>query len=236
MTTSKRRVGGALSLAVVAIAIGACGGSTPSATLSVGSASPVTTPAVSVAPEASPSARAAATPGGGGATTGRIEVPAHGFALTLPAGWTRLDIAAGDLQALIAASNIDPALAEQYAAQIQALSAAGLGFFALGPDPTAGTQVMVLATPGGGMSLDLLEQLNTTALEGLAEGDLFKERVTLPAGDALHYRYGIGAEGTGNATLDQYFVLAGDKQFVITATNAIEADATAIANSVEVLD
>jgi len=236
MATSKRRLGGAFAVALLAIAIGACGGSTPSATLTVGSPSPVTTPAVSVAPEASPSAGAAATPGGGGATTGRIEVPVHGFALTLPAGWTRLDIAAGDLQALIEASNIDPALAERYAAQIQALSAAGLGFFALGPDPTAGTQVMVLATPGGGMSLDLLEQVNTAALEGLAEGDLVKERVTLPAGDALHYRYGIGVEGTGNATLDQYFVLAGDKQFVITATNATEADAKAIANSIEVLD
>jgi hypothetical protein len=87
-----------------------------------------------------------------------------------------------------------------------------------------------------GLSLDLLDQINQSQLENLAEGDVVSERVKLPAGDAIHYRYSIGVEGTGGATLDQYFVLAGANQLVVTATNASEADAQAIANSIEVVD
>ena len=53
----------------------------------------------------------------------------------------------------------------------------------------------------------------------------------------IHYRYEIPGQGaTGNDSVDQYLVLAGDNQLVVTATNATEADATAIANSVEALD
>lgn len=235
MTIHTRRLGGALSITLLAVSLAACGGSTPST--AVAPATGVVTPApASVAPAASPSAGTVATPASSLATTGRIVVADKGFAVTLPDGWTRVDITPEALEAAMAASELDPALAAQYEAQIKSLLGTGLSIFAFGPDPDAGTQVTVLALPGMGLSLDLLDQINKSQLESLAEGDIVSERVTLPAGDAIHYRYSLGVEGTGGATLDQYFVLAGANQLVVTATNASEADAAAIANSIEVVD
>ena len=138
---------------------------------------------------------------------------------------------------LQAAGNVDPAFAEQYAAQIQAMAAAGLSVFALGPDPNSGTTLNVLALPSMGMSLDLLEQVNTAQIEALAGDDVKAERVTLPAGEALHYRYELSMQGApAGSSVDQYLVLAGDNQLVVSVSNATEADAQAIANSLEVLD
>ena len=238
MTFQTRRLGGALSITLLAIALAACGGSTPSA--SVGPDSQVTPAPASVepagSPDASPSTAAGATPGSDLATTGRIEVADKGFALTLPDGWTRVDVTPEALEAAMAASELDPALAEQYSAQIKALLGTGLSIFAFGPDPTAGTQVTVLALPSMGLSLDLLDQINTAQLEQLAAGDIETERITLPAGDAIHYHYELGTDAAAGATLDQYFILAGTNQLVVTATNASPEDAAAIANSVENLN
>lgn len=238
MTFQTRRLGGALSSTLLAIALAACGGSTPSAT--VAPDSEVTPAPASVepvgSPGASPSAAAAATPGSSLATTGRIEVADKGFALTLPDGWTRVDVTPEALEAAMEASDLDPALAAQYSAQIKALLGTGLSVFAFGPDPTAGTQVTVLALPSMGLSLDLLDQINTAQLEQLAAGDIETERITLPAGEAIHYRYALGTEAAAGATLDQYFIIAGPNQLVVTATNASPEDAAAIANSVETLD
>ena len=238
MTNQTRRLGGALSITLLSIALAACGGATPSA--SVAPTTAVTLPPASAAPSASPSASpspaAAATPASSLATTGRIVVADKGFAITLPDGWTRVDVTPEALEAAMEASDLDPALAAQYEAQIKALIGTGLSIFAFGPDPSRGTQVTVLALPGMGLSLDLLDQINQSQLENLAEGDIVSERATLPAGDAIHYRYSVGVEGAAGATLDQYFVLVGSNQLVVTATNATEADATAIANSIEVVD
>ena len=234
MTFQIRRLGGALSSTLLAIALAACGGSTPSSTAAP---DPEVTPApASVEPVGSPSAAAAATPGSSLATTGRIEVADKGFALTLPDGWTRVDVTPEALEAAMEASDLDPALAAQYSAQIKALLGTGLSVFAFGPDPTAGTQVTVLALPSMGLSLDLLDQINTAQLEQLAAGDIETERITLPAGEAIHYRYALGTEAAAGATLDQYFIIAGPNQLVVTATNASPEDAAAIANSVETLD
>lgn len=236
-----RRLGRALSITLLALALAACGGSTPSApSASVGPVTGVTPAPASAepagSPDASPSAAGAATPGTSLATTGRIEVADKGFALTLPDGWTRVDVTPEALEAAMAASELEPELAAQYSAQIKALLGTGLSIFAFGPDPAVGTQVTVLALPGMGLSLDLLDQINQSQLQQLAEGDIVSERVTLPAGDAIHYRYTLGTEGATGATLDQYFILAGANQLVVTATNATAQDAAAIANSVEVLD
>src|SRR5688500_139819 len=127
MTFQTRRLGGVLSITLLAIALAACGGSTPSA--SVGADSRVTPVPASVepagSPDASPSTAAAAAPGSDLATTGRIEVADKGFALTLPDGWTRVDVTPEALEAAMAASELDPALAEQYSAQIKALLGTG---------------------------------------------------------------------------------------------------------------
>ena len=237
MTISLRRLGGALTIALLSITVAACGGSTPSAA----TAAPASQPPASVVPEASPTdspTASAAGPGASLATTGRIEVADKGFAVTLPDGWTRINLGEGDLKAMLEASgNLDPAFAEQYAAQIQAMAASGLAVFALGPDPAGGTSLNVLAIPGMGMSLDLLEQINTAQIEALAGTGVEAERVTLPAGEALHYRYELSAGGAPAGTsVDQYLVLTGDNQLVVSVTNATESEAKAIAESIEALD
>lgn len=238
MTMPVRRLGGAILISVLAIALAACGGATPSVTVTADSTTLVTPPPASVAPATPSPAASAGVPGASLATTGRIEVADKGFALTLPDGWTRINLAEGDLEAMLeAAGNMDPAFAEQYAAQIKAMAATGLSIFALGPDPSSGTTLNVLALPGMGMSLDLLEQINTAQIEALAGNDVTAERVTLPAGDALHYRYELATQGAPAGTsVDQYLVLAGENQLVISVSNASEADAKAIADSVETLD
>jgi hypothetical protein len=236
MTDHTLRLRGALSITLLSIALAACGSSTPSApTVSLGPVTVATPAPASVQPEASPPVGGAATPAASLATTGRIVVADKGFAVTLPDGWTRVDVTPEGLQAAMEASELDPALAAQYEAQIKSLLGTGLSIFAFGPDPSKGTQVTVLALPAMGLSLDLLDQINTSQLENLAEGDIVSERITLPAGDAIHYRYTLGVEGAGGATLDQYFILAGTNQLVVTATNASDTDAKAIANSVEVV-
>ena len=241
MTDPMRRLGGALAITLLSITLAACGGSTPSAAATAAPTTVASQPPASVAPEATPTGSptaSAAAPGASLATTGRIEVPDKGFAVTLPDGWTRINLGEGDLKAMLEASgNLDPAVAEQYAAQIQAVAAAGLAVFALGPNPGGGTTLQVLAIPGMGMSLDLLEQINTAQVEALAGTGVEAERVTLPAGEALHYRYELNAAGAPAGTsVDQYLVLAGDNQLVVSVSNASEAEAEAIAESIEVLD
>ena len=234
MTISKRSLGGALTITLLAGVLAACGGSTPTTAATTQPAAGVTPPPASVTPsEGAPSAGAG---GGGLPTSGRIEVADKGFAITLPNGWTRVDVTGGDLAAAMAAANMDPALAQQYAAQISAMAASGIALFALGPDPSAGQQLNVLAVPGAGMSLDLLEQINTAALQTMSEGNLQSERVTLASGEAVHFHYAVAVEGVTSPAVDQYFLLAGSNQLIVTVTNSSAADAQAIANSIEVLN
>jgi hypothetical protein len=229
---------GAVGALLVSLAIVGCGGTpattAPSATIAP---TPVATDTAPTAPPAT--SEPTATSGSGLATTGRIEVPDHGFALTLPDGWTRLDLSAGDLEELMSAGlgEIDPALAAQYSAQIRTMIAAGLAVFALGPDAASGTNLTILAIPSMGLSLDLLEQLNAGQIEQLAGGEVTTERVTLPAGEAIHFTYGVPVPTLGTeSTIDQYLLIAGDKQLVITVTGAAAEDGTAIANSIELID
>ncbi len=236
-STRSRRLAFALCSAVLTFSLASCGG-TPTAATSA----PTSAATASLAPSAgtaSPSAAASASASAGAslATTGRIEVPEHGFAITLPAGWTRIDLQAGDLEQIMAAAGADnPEMAELYSAQIQTMLASGLVIFAFGPDITTGTNLNVLSLPSMGMNLDLLEQANLAQLKTLAEGEVSTERVTLPAGEALHLRYSIkSANQPAPPTIDQYLVLMGDRQLMVSVTNASAADAAAIAGSLETL-
>jgi hypothetical protein len=235
-STFPRRAALALSAGLVALSLAACGGTataTPVPTLAPASAAPTTEPSTS----ASPSASAAATAGASLATTGRIEVPEHGFAITLPPGWRRTDLESGDLEAIMAAAGAEnPELANLYTQQIRAMLASGLVVFAFGPDIASGTNLNVLSLPSMGMNLDLLEQANLAQLKTLAAGDITTERVTLPAGEALHLHYSLTAASQPTApTIDQYLVLLGDRQLMVSVTNASAADASAIAGSIEAL-
>ena len=234
-STRSRRLTIALGSALLTFSLAACGGTPSAATSAPSSAAPA-----SLAPSAgtaSPSAAASASAGASLATTGRIEVPEQGFAITLPAGWTRIDLQSGDLEQIMAAAGADnPEMAELYSAQIQTMLASGLVIFAFGPDITTGTNLNVLSLPSMGMNLDLLEQANLAQLKTLAEGEVSTERVTLPAGEALHLRYNIkSANQPAPPTIDQYLVLMGDRQLMVSVTNASAADAAAIAGSLEKL-
>ncbi len=242
MTFSTRRFGVVLAIAILAAALSACGGSAASVAPSPTTAAPPTNapsdaPTASSSEAASPS-ETATTPGASLATTGRIEIPDHGIAVTLPDGWNRVDLGSGDLEALMAAAgDLDPILAEQYTAQIQTMISAGLALFAFGPDPSSGQNVTILAIPALGLSLDLLEQVNSSQIGAIAEGEVKSERVTLPAGEAIHFQYEITADGLGGAAaLDQYLLIAGEDQLVVTITAATPAEGAAIANSIEVLE
>jgi len=151
MTSSINARARLLSLAAVGLVAAACAGAPAASAPASASASPVPTtssaPSVEASPSASASASAAASPSAGAsvATTGRIAIPDHKFAVTLPDGWTRIPLEAQDIDALIEAAGAqNPQLAQSYTQQIKAMAAQGLVLFAFGPDMTAGTNLNVL--------------------------------------------------------------------------------------------
>jgi len=243
MTSSMNVRARLLGVAAVALVAAACGATPAASTPAAPSTSPATTAssAPSVAPSASASASASAAASASArasvATTGRIVIPDHDFAVTLPNGWTRIDLAAQDIDALIEAAGAqNPQLAQSYTQQIRAMAAQGLVLFAFGPDMTSGTNLNVLSTPNMGLSLDFLEQANVAQVKALANGAVKSERVQLPAGEALHLRYALStATGAPSPTIEQYMLINGDKQLVVSLTNTSEAEASAIAQSIELL-
>jgi len=181
-----RRLAGGVLLTAIVTTTAACGGSTATTALL---ASQAATAAPSVAPTAAPTTAASPTAGASLATTGRIEFADKGFAVTLPDGWTRIDLKAQDLDALLkAAGESNPALAQAQSAQIKSLLASGLVLFALGPKVGSGTNLNILVVPSLGLSMDLLEQANVAQVKSLASGTVTSDRVTLPAGDRVRSR------------------------------------------------
>jgi hypothetical protein len=243
MTSSINARARLLSLAVVGLVAAACAGTPAASAPASASTSPVPTtssaPSVEASPSASASASAAASPSAGAsvATTGRIAIADHKFAVTLPDGWTRIPLEAQDIDALIEAAGAqNPQLAQSYTQQIKAMAAQGLVLFAFGPDMTAGTNLNVISTPNMGLSLDFLEQANLAQVKALANGEVLSERVQLPAGEALHLRYALStATGAPSPTIEQYMLINGANQLVVSLTNASEAESSAIAQSIELL-
>jgi hypothetical protein len=236
-----RRATVVAGFAVFALVAAACAATPAASTAPSPSTAPIasasSTPSVepSQSAAASASASAVASPAASVGTSGRVVIADQGFAVTLPDGWTRIDLAAKDIDALIEAAGAqNPELAGMYTQQIRAMAAQGLVLFAFGPNMANGTNVNILSTPSMGLSLDFLEQANLAQLGALADGQIASERVQLPAGEAVHLRYTLSA-GTGvpSPTIEQYFMLNGDKQLVVSVTNASEADSAAIAKSIE---
>jgi hypothetical protein len=229
-----RRVAGGLLIASFAFGAAACSGSSPT-TAPVASQAPTTAP--SVAPTTAPTTAPSATAGTSVATTGRIEFADKGFAVTLPDGWTRIDLDSQDLDSLLkAAGESNPALAQAYSAQIKSMLAAGLVLFAFGPDPVAGTNVNILVAPSFGVSMDLLEQASVAQVKSIASGDVSTDRVTLPAGQALHLKYSLASGNLPSGPAVEQYVLVTDKdQYVVSVTNATAGEAESIARSIELL-
>lgn len=220
-----RRLGGLTTVILSAVLVAACGGSAASSA-----------PAATTAPSAA-DASTAPSAGSSLATSGRIVDAANGYALTLPDGWVRLDLTDQDLAAFIgAASSMSPQLAQAMSGQIETMLSSGLVLFGL--DPATGTaNVNVLKLSAGGMSLDLLKQLNESQLKSAGIGtDMVSEHVTLSSGDAVHFKYSITPQGsTTPVTIEQFLLISGTDQYIVSVTGADSTTANAIADSISFL-
>jgi hypothetical protein len=220
MTTSSsmtRRLCAVLGVPLLAVALLGCGGTTATGALV---ATPVPTAAATPMPSVAATQAPAETPGASIATTGRIEFADKGFAVTLPDGWTRIDLQSSDLDAMLgAAGAANPELAQAYSAQIKAMLASGLVLFAFG------------------VSMDLLEQASVTQLKSVADGEISSGRVTLPAGEALHLQYAVKSGNLPTSpVVEQYVLVTDSSQYILSVTNGAKGEAAAIAQSIELLD
>lgn len=240
MTNTRTQSYATATIALLAVLVTACGGAAGSASPGT-TAVPTTAAPASVAPATAapasdaPSATPAATAGASLATSGRVEVADKGFAVTLPDGWTRIDLTSGDLEAILeAAGGFNEELAALQSEQLKQLVKGGLVVFAFGPD--AQTNLNIMSLPSGGLSLDLLEQVNKAQVTQLSDGEVVADRIELPAGEAIHFRYAVQGQGDQRPSIEQFLMLVGDQQLVVSVTSGSEDDARAIAESIETLD
>ncbi len=165
--------------------------------------------------------------------------------MTLPAGWRRIDLSAGDLETVLDTIQ-DPQLRQLLRGPVGGMLAAGVKFIAFRTadlSTSFATNVNIVSAPSGGLSLDVLEQLNVAQLEQLdvLEGEVGSERVQLAAGEALHLSYRLSEAAAGNPyVVEQYVIPAGRTYHVVTVSGLtaedIAADAEAMAESFEILD
>jgi hypothetical protein len=233
--------------------VAACGGST--ATTASSTPEPVTAapteqatpePVATVEPSTEPSAAASF------ATTGRIVDAENGFAITLPEGWQRLSLTEEDLDLFFrtGVEMMSPEAAGLLEGQVRSMLTSGIKFFAMdmeGLASGAANNLNVIATPSGGVSIDLLEQIVVGQLEATfpdLEGDIESERVTLPAGDALHISYSVDTDAPDGTKLDltiHQFLVEGDgTAYYVTvtgpSTDEFAAQALEIAESLELVN
>lgn len=177
-------------------------------------------------------------------TTGRIVNPGDGYAITLPEGWTRFDLTAANIDAVLEAAIEDPVAREAARAQLAQAAAAGWRFMAFRNADLASdfaTNVNVISAPSMGLSLDVLEQLNIAQLEQLPalEGEIDSERIILPSGEALHLKYKLSNDLAGTYAVNQHVIPAGNAYHVLTVTGLdakdIRADANSMAQSFDLL-
>lgn len=244
MTNTRTRSYTTATIALFAVLVTACGGAAGSAspgttavptTAAPASVTPTTAVPTTAAPTSSVSGLPSATAGASLATSGRIEVADKGFAVTLPDGWTRIDLTSGDLEAILeAAGGFNEELAALQSEQLKQLVKGGLVVFAFGPD--AQTNLNIMSLPSGGLSLDLLEQVNKAQVTQLSDGEVVADRIELPAGEAIHFRYAVQGQGDQRPSIEQFLLLVGDQQLVVSVTSGTTEDARTIAESIETLD
>ena len=215
-------------IAVIAIALAACGSSaSPSA--SPTAAAPTDEPTAEPTAEPTEAAPESAEPSEGGSdlpTTGRIEFPDKGYAVTLPDNWFRVDLSDEGIQELFqaGAGELPEGFDETMKAQIQAMLQGGVSLLAYRlPDDAApmGTNINVLVLPNYGMSLDTLEALNKAQIQQIvgADAEVGSSRVDLASGEAGLLQYSFAAADGGDPTgIDQYYLVGNDSQLILTCT------------------
>ncbi len=227
-----RRLGGVTTAILSAVLVAACSGSAASSAPASASAAPSASPSVA-ASAAVASTAPSASAGASLATSGRIVDAANGYAITIPDGWVRIDLTDKDLATFMqAAASMSPELAASMSGQIQTMLSSGLVLFGL--DPKTGTSnVNVLKLASARMSLDVLQQLNESQLKSAGIGtDMVSEKVTLASGDAVHFAYGIKATTGTTVTIEQFLLINGNNQYIVSVTGAAAATARSIAESV----
>ena len=225
--------------AVVAAACGSSAGPSPS-TAATAPSMPEATPSQPAPTEAPASAPASAIdlP-----TSGRIELPDRGFALTIPDNWFTVDLSEQGIQDALDAGLAD--LPEGFGDQVRNAISGGISLLAYRiPDDAAaaGTNINVIVLPTYGMSLDTIEAANIVQLQQLVGegGKVNSERVTLPSGDATVLSYELKPAGASEAVaIEQYFIVGDDNQVVLTCTTpgggSIGDECRTVAETVELL-
>jgi hypothetical protein len=220
-----------------------CGGTTttpsPSAT-----ATPAPTPTASATPSASPSASAAATPAASQATTGRIELPDKGFAVTLPDGWQSFPVDPAALQEMADAVGTSSGIGQTLQRAIDSGGITALSLLAYDmADAAPGTRnVTVLTQPAANIPLSLVESAMKGQITAVGGTDVKSETVTLPAGEALRLTYTLAASTAAGeeftTTQDLYWIQTDKGTIVVTGTGpdaAKDAELRAIVESIEAI-
>ncbi|HET9521118.1 MAG TPA: hypothetical protein VFO73_08745 [Candidatus Limnocylindrales bacterium] len=229
-------------LSFVAVACGASAPASPSPT-STPAPTEMSTPTPTVRPTATPTA--SPTPEGSLALTGRIEVAAEGYALTLPDGWYRAALSEEELLEILeaGADAMPEGMSELMAGQIGQMTVSGMSLMAfrvMTEDIPLGTSVNVVSTPSLGLSFELMEGFGSAQLAAMLglDVEIETERITLPAGEALLLTYVLPIVGPPAMELAarQYLLIGATKQYIVSCTtpgkaSALTAECDAIAES-----
>jgi hypothetical protein len=229
-------------LTITTVVVLGCGGTTASPSPSA-TATPAPTPSPSATPSASPSASAAATPAASQATTGRIELPDKGFAVTLPDGWQSFPVDPAALQEIADALGSKSGIGQSLQRAIDTGQTAALSFWAFDmSDAAPGSRnVTVITQPAANIPLSLVESAvkgQIAAIGGV--GKIESETVTLPVGEALRLTYSLTVQNAAGDDVKtsqaMYWIQAPKRTIVVTGTGpnaAKDAELQAIVESIE---
>ncbi len=196
------------SMVLIGMLAAACGTSQPS---------PSPAPVVTAAPTTVVTPTEAPTPTAGPTASPAPTSPFAGqpYSLTLPDGWVTFDLSdpAGStaLDAFVAAN-------PEMATAIEAFKA--LPNVTMAVNPLLGNVVVSLASPTGGLTLDVLAVSFTTqfaAVPGVVTAPQ-PENLTLPVGPAVHWHIDITANDPGGGTYqvgESVYLVANDTTAVL---------------------
>ena len=185
-----------------------------------------------------------ATPAASQATTGRIELPDKGFAVTLPDGWQSFPVDPVALQKMADAVGTKSAIGQSLQRAIDTGQTAALSFWAfdMGDAAPGSRNVTVLTQPAANIPLSLVESAVKGQIAAIGGSDIVTETVTLPAGEALRLTYTLTvptAAGDEVKTSQALYWIQTDKRtIVVTGTGpdaAKDAELQAIVESIEAL-
>jgi hypothetical protein len=202
------------------VVVAACSGAAASptapapGTATAAPASPVTSPA-----SAAPSSAVSVAPSQ--ATTGRIEVPEHGYGLTLPDGWKRIPLDQTSLDAFVAQLPPDSDIARILSSQAGQMATSGISLWAMDLSTDAilsgfAPNANIIVQPSSGLTLDTLKAVAQGQLQNVsAISDVQVADVTLPAGPAVKATYALNQATTSGTTI----TVSGTQYYVIGTTN-----------------